>query len=61
MVVDGLDVAGIAEALVISIGTVKAHLHRIYKKAGVSGLCFNLRLYGHAILIVPSAISSARV
>lgn len=36
MVVDGLDVAGIAEALVISIGTVKAHLHRIYKKAGVS-------------------------
>lgn len=37
MVIDGLDVAGIAEALVISIGTVKAHLHCIYKKAGVSG------------------------
>lgn len=36
LVVDGLDVAGIAETLVISTGTVKAHLHGIYKKAGVS-------------------------
>ena len=45
LVVDGLDVAGIAEALVISSGTVKAHLHRIYKKAGVSGRTELMRIY----------------
>ena len=46
LVVDGLDVAGIAEALVISTGTVKAHLHRIYKKVGVSGRVELMRAYG---------------
>ncbi|MBP3893671.1 MAG: helix-turn-helix transcriptional regulator [Atopobiaceae bacterium] len=45
LVVDGLDVAGIAEALVISMGTVKAHLHRIYQKAGVSGRAELMRAY----------------
>jgi len=45
MVVDGLDVAGIAEALVISVGTVKAHLHRIYKKVGVSGRAELMRTF----------------
>ena len=45
LVVDGLDVAGIAEALVISRGTVKAHLHRIYKKVGVSGRTELMRAY----------------
>ena len=46
LVVDGLDVAGIAEALVISTGTVKAHLHGIYKKGGVSGRVELMRAYG---------------
>ncbi len=32
----GKDIRNIASALVISPGTVKAHLHRIYRKAGVS-------------------------
>ena len=45
MVVDGLGVAGIADALVISIGTVKAHLHRIYKKVGVSGRAELMRAF----------------
>ena len=45
MVVDGLDAAGISETLVVSIGTVKAHLHRIYKKVGVSGRADLMRAY----------------
>ena len=45
LVVDGLDVAGIAGRLVISTGTVKAHLHRIYKKVGVSGRTDLMRAY----------------
>lgn len=35
LVVRGLDVQNIASELVLAPGTVKAHLHRIYKKAGV--------------------------
>ncbi len=37
LVVDGLRPSQISEELVISQGTVKAHLHRIYHKAGVTG------------------------
>lgn len=44
-VVDGLDVAGIAERLVISPGTVKAHLHRIYKRVNVSSRADLMRAY----------------
>lgn len=46
LVVDGLDQAAIAERLVISPGTVKAHLHRIYKKAGVTGRVALMRAFG---------------
>lgn len=46
LVVDGLDVAAIAEKLVISVGTVKAHLHRIYRKCGVSGRSDLMRAFG---------------
>lgn len=45
MVVDGMSVAGIAEELVISPGTVKAHLHRIYRRVGVSGRAELMRAY----------------
>ena len=37
LVLTGNDAQNIASKLVISVGTVKSHLHRIYKKAGVSG------------------------
>ena len=46
LVVDGLDVGAIAERLVISVGTVKAHLHRIYRKCGVSGRSDLMRAFG---------------
>jgi len=36
LVVEGKDIQGIASELYISTGTVKSHLHRIYKKAGVA-------------------------
>lgn len=36
LVLRGLDAQNIASELVISVGTVKAHLHRIYVKSGVS-------------------------
>ena len=45
LVVDGLVVTEIAERLVISQGTVKAHLHRIYRKAGVSGRTALMRTF----------------
>ena len=35
--IQGKDTRNIASSLVISVGTVKAHLSRIYKKVGVSG------------------------
>lgn len=35
LLVEGKDTQGIASALYISTGTVKAHVHRIYTKAGV--------------------------
>ena len=31
------DIATIAEKLIISVGTVKVHAHRIYQKVGVTG------------------------
>lgn len=37
LVLKGNDAQNIASELVISPGTVKAHLHRIYVKSGVSG------------------------
>lgn len=37
LVMRGKDTQGIASELYISPGTVKAHLHRIYTKAGVTG------------------------
>ncbi|MBE6466808.1 MAG: helix-turn-helix transcriptional regulator [Denitrobacterium detoxificans] len=37
LVLNGNDAQNIASKLVISVGTVKSHLHRIYKKTGVSG------------------------
>lgn len=46
LVIDGLDVAAISERLVISVGTVKAHLHRIYRKCGVSGRGDLMRAFG---------------
>jgi DNA-binding NarL/FixJ family response regulator len=46
LVIDGLDIAAISEQLVISNGTVKAHLHRIYKKCGVSGRSGLMRAFG---------------
>ena len=46
LVIDGLDAAAIAEKLVISMGTVKAHLHRIYRKCGVSGRSDLIRAFG---------------
>ena len=36
LVLRGLDAQNIASELVISVGTVKAHLHRIYVKSGVT-------------------------
>ena len=35
LAIEGKDTQGIASELVISTGTVKAHMHRIYSKAGV--------------------------
>ena len=46
LVVDGLDVAAISERLVISSGTVKAHLHRIYRKCDVGGRSELRRAFG---------------
>lgn len=37
LLIQGKDARNIASSLVISVGTVKAHLSRIYKKVGVSG------------------------
>ena len=37
LLIQGKDTRNIASSLVISVGTVKAHLSRIYKKVGVSG------------------------
>lgn len=46
LMIDGLDVAAVSERLVISVGTVKAHLHRIYKKCGVNGRSELMRAFG---------------
>ena len=46
LVVDGVDLAGIAERLDISPGTVKAHLHRIYQKSGVTSRTALMREFG---------------
>ena len=37
LIIDNNDIATIAEKLIISVGTVKVHAHRIYQKVGVTG------------------------
>ena len=37
LMIDNNDIATIAEKLIISVGTVKVHAHRIYQKVGVTG------------------------
>ena len=48
LVIDDVGTSQIAERLVISMGTVKAHLHRIYKKCGVSGRVELVRAFAAA-------------
>lgn len=45
-VIDGLDSSEIASKLVIAPDTVKAHLHRIYRKCNVGGRDELIRLFG---------------
>lgn len=45
LLLDGMDNQKIADTLVVSMGTVKAHVHNIYKKADVTRRYELIRLY----------------